>query len=51
MDGIFFVVDDSDVDKLGVAQEVLHEMARHPGLAGREIPVCILANKQDKDIK
>ena len=50
MDGIFFVVDASDTKKLGVAQEVLHEMVRHPALANREIPLCILANKQDIDI-
>jgi len=40
-------VDASDIDRLGVTQEVLHEMARHPGLADRSIPFVILVNKQD----
>jgi len=29
-------------------QEVLHEIARHPGIQGRAIPFVILANKQDE---
>ena len=47
MDGIFFVVDAGDLQRLSVAQEVLQEMARHPGLYGRQIPLIILSNKQD----
>ena len=35
------------MERLTVAQEVLQEMARHPGLYGREIPLVILSNKQD----
>ena len=51
MDGIFFVIDAGDFERLSVAQEVLQEMARHPGLAGREIPLVILSNKQDLNDK
>ena len=48
MDGIFFVVDASDIERLSVAQEVLQEMARHPGLYRRDpIPLVILSNKMD----
>ena len=47
VDGIFFVIDCSDRDRIAIAQEVLQEMARHPGLARRKIPFVILANKQD----
>ena len=47
MDGIFFVIDASDLQRLSVAQEVLQEMARHPGLINRQIPLIILSNKQD----
>ena len=35
IDGIFFVIDATDKERLSVAAEVLHEMARHPGLQGR----------------
>jgi ADP-ribosylation factor-like protein 6 len=45
VDGIFFVVDASDLTRISIVQEVLHEMARHPGLKGRQIPFVILANK------
>ena len=41
------MVDASDYQRLSVAQEVLQEMARHSGLAGRHIPFIILSNKQD----
>ena len=47
VDGIFFVVDASDFERLSVAQEVLQEMVRHPALADRSIPIVILSNKQD----
>ena len=47
VDGIFFVVDASDYERLSVAQEVLQEMARHPCLHGRELPFVIISNKQD----
>ena len=29
--------------------EILHEIARHPGLARRHLPIAIMANKQDAD--
>mgnify|MGYP001082844807 CR=1 FL=1 len=32
VDGIFFVIDSTDKDRLNVVAEVLHEMAKHPGL-------------------
>ena len=47
MDGIFFVVDTTDKDRLPIVAEVLEEMARHPGLGGRDIPFLILGNKSD----
>ena len=47
MDGIFFVVDSTDLERLSVAQEILQEIVRHPALARRQIPLCILSNKQD----
>ena len=49
VDGILFVIDCSDLARLSVAQEVLRELARHPGLARRAIPVVIMANKQDAE--
>ena len=49
VDGIFFVVDCYDKDRLPIVQEILEEMARHPGLAGRKIPFVIMANKQDME--
>ena len=47
VDGILFVVDASDKDRLPIVAEILEEMARHPGLQNRNIPFLILANKQD----
>ena len=47
VDGIFFVVDTTDRDRLPIVAEVLEEMARHPGLANRNIPFVILGNKAD----
>ena len=49
VDGIFFVVDATDLTRISIVQEVLQEIARHPGLKGRSIPFVILANKQDDD--
>jgi GTPase SAR1 family protein len=43
------VVDSTDLDRVNIAQEVLAEMARHPGLQGRRIPFIICGNKQDDD--
>ena len=47
VDGILFVVDAADKERLPVVVEVLEEMAKHPGLAKREIPFVILGNKND----
>eukprot|EP00347_Sterkiella_histriomuscorum_P012090 403369929 len=47
VDGIFFVVDTADRDRLSAVQEILMHIAKHPGLRDREIPFVILANKQD----
>ncbi len=47
VDGIFFVVDTADRDRLSIVQELLMEMAKHPNLRDRQIPFVILANKQD----
>ena len=49
VDGIFFVIDCADRDRISIANEVLLEIARHPGLARRDIPLIILANKQDAE--
>ncbi|CDW87057.1 adp-ribosylation factor-like protein 6 [Stylonychia lemnae] len=48
VDGIFFVVDSADRDRLSIVQEVLMHIAKHPSLNQREIPFIILANKQDQ---
>ena len=45
VDGILFVVDSTDKDRLPIVAEMLEEMARHPGLQNRNIPFLILANK------
>jgi ADP-ribosylation factor family len=44
-----YVVDATDLERLSINQEVLHEMARHPGLQGRRIPFVICGNKQDNE--
>ena len=44
-----FVIDSTDKERLPVAAEILEEMARHQGLADRDIPFLILANKQDSE--
>ena len=49
VDGIVFVVDCSDKERLYIVSETLEEMARHPNLINRKIPFIILANKQDED--
>lgn len=49
VDGIFFVVDTADRERLSVVQEILLQIAKHPGLRDRRIPFIILANKQDLD--
>lgn len=45
-DGIVFVVDSSDSRRLEEAKEVLDTVLKHP-LISTEIPILILANKQD----
>jgi signal recognition particle receptor subunit beta len=47
VDGIFFVVDSADKERLSIVQEVLMELVKNPVLRTREIPLIILANKQD----
>ena len=42
-------MDCSDHDRITVANEVLQELARHPGLRRRSIPVIILGNKKDEN--
>jgi GTPase SAR1 family protein len=45
VDGIFFVVDSADKERLSIVQEILMEMSKHAVLRAREIPVIVLANK------
>ena len=47
MDGIFFVVDSADKQRLGMVHEYLHVLAEDRMLAKRNIPVLIIMNKQD----
>ena len=47
VDGVFFVVDSTDQDRLQIVQEMLEEMAKHPGFVGRQIPFIIVNNKTD----
>ena len=52
IDGIIYCIDSSEEeceDRGTINQEILHEIARHPGLARRNIPIAIMANKQDVD--
>lgn len=45
VDGIFFVVDAADRDRLSIVQEIVTEMAKNPVLRQREIPLIVIANK------
>ena len=45
VDAVFYVVDSTDLERISINQEILHEMARHPGLQGRRIPFIIMGNK------
>ena len=45
MDAIFYVIDATDLERMSINQEILHETARHPGLQGRRIPFIIMGNK------
>jgi small GTP-binding protein len=44
-DGVIFVVDSSDIDRIDVAKTELHTLMSHKELTGK--PFLILANKQD----
>ncbi|XP_067852742.1 ADP-ribosylation factor-like protein 13B [Heptranchias perlo] len=44
--GIIFVVDSTDVKRMGEAGNVLSEVLKHQKMSGK--PVLVLANKQDK---
>jgi PAS domain S-box-containing protein/small GTP-binding protein len=45
-DGLIFVLDVTDTIRLSYARELLHEIARKPGLS--ELPLLILFNKTDR---
>ena len=47
VDAIFFVVDSTDRDRIDIARECLSDLARHPALKNRQIPLVILSNKTD----
>ena len=49
MDGIIFVVDATDKDRLPIVAEVIEDMAKHPNLQNRKIPFMICLNKVDMD--
>lgn len=44
-DGLFFVIDSSDTERIGEASEELHGILEHDSMRG--VPVVIIANKQD----
>lgn len=44
-DGVVFVVDSSDIDRIPIAKTELHTLMSHKELTGK--PFLILANKQD----
>lgn len=44
-DGVVFVIDSSDIDRIGQAKTELHTLLSHKELTGK--PFLILANKQD----
>jgi signal recognition particle receptor subunit beta len=48
VDGIFFVIDASDRERLSMVQDLILELINHPDLANRTIPFLILCNKLDK---
>ncbi len=51
VDGIFFVIDTSDRERLSMVQDLLVEIVAHPQLANRTIPFVIMANMQDRPNK
>ena len=42
---VVFVVDATDVDRLGLARKELHQLFRHPAL--KKMPLLVLCNKSD----
>lgn len=44
-DGLFFVIDSSDTERISEASEELHGILEHDSMRG--VPVVIIANKQD----
>jgi len=48
VDGIFFVVDTADLERLSIVQELIELIIEDPFLKERRIPFVIVANKQDK---
>ncbi|RNA07182.1 ADP-ribosylation factor-like [Brachionus plicatilis] len=44
-DGLFFVIDSSDTERINEAAEELHGILEHDSMRG--VPVVIIANKQD----
>lgn len=46
-DGLIFVVDSTDGDRLDEVGSMLEKVVNHPALQKREIPILILINKQD----
>ncbi len=47
VNSIIFVVDCSDKIRMVVAKDELEAMLSHKGVKGREVPLLIMANKQD----
>ena len=43
MDGLIFVVDSTDVDRISLVKEELMKILIEPGLVG--VPILIMANK------
>ena len=48
VDGIIFMVDATDKERLHIVKEVLASMATHPSLVKRKIPMIVLCNKTDQ---
>jgi GTPase SAR1 family protein len=48
IDGVFFVVDSTDYDRLSIVQEMLGYIAEEPLFQNREIPFLVVLNKKDE---
>ena len=49
VDGIMFVIDASDQDRLNIVKDVLDEMTKHPSIKDRAgLPFILMLNKMDK---